>query len=186
MSPLTGTIGATVVISGLGFTGATAMQFNGIVATSFTVNNDGQITATVPTGATSGTISVIKGSCNGTSTNSFTVISNLTIDVKVFLQGYYLGSGLMTPVLYNNGLSTDPTHVDNISIELHDATYPFGVVSTAIGVLKTNGNVQVQFPGALIGSSYYVVIKHRNSIETWSANPVLMNASTNFDFTTHP
>jgi hypothetical protein len=186
VSPLTGTIGATVVISGLGFTGATAMQFNGIVATSFTVNNDGQITATVPTGATSGTISVIKGSCNGTSTNSFTVISNLTIDVKVFLQGYYLGSGLMTPVLYNNGLSTDPTHVDNISIELHDATYPFGVVSTAIGVLKTNGNVQVQFPGALIGSSYYVVIKHRNSIETWSANPVLMNASTNFDFTTHP
>ena len=183
VSPTSGTVGTTVVISGSGFTGATTVQFNGTAATSFTVNNDGQITASVPAGATTGVITVVKGSCNGTSSGSFTVLTNATLNIKVYLQGYTLAGGVMAPVLYNNGLSTNPNDVDNITIELHNSSSPFAITASTNGVLKTDGNVQVQFPGALIGSSYYIVVKHRNSIETWSANPVLIGATTTFDFT---
>jgi len=182
--PTSGTVGTTVVISGSGFTGATAVQFNGTAATSFTLNNDGQITATVPTGATTGVITVVKGTCSAASTSNFTVITNATLNLKAYIQGYYAGNGLMEPVLYNNGLSSNPNDVDNITIELHNSSSPFTIAASANGVLKTNGNVQIQMAGSLIGSSYYIVIKHRNSIDTWSANPVLMGTTTTFDFTT--
>lgn len=48
----------TVTITGEGFTGATAVSFNGTPASSFTVNSNTQITATAPAAATSGLISV--------------------------------------------------------------------------------------------------------------------------------
>jgi uncharacterized repeat protein (TIGR03803 family) len=50
-------IGQKVLIFGQGFTGATSVTFNGISAT-FTVNSDTEISATVPKGATKGTVTV--------------------------------------------------------------------------------------------------------------------------------
>ena len=49
--------GIAVVITGLNFTGATAVSFNGASAT-YTIDNATQITATVPFSATTGSISV--------------------------------------------------------------------------------------------------------------------------------
>jgi hypothetical protein len=43
------------------------------VSASFTVNSDSKITATVPTGATTGTIAVTTKGGNATSSKSFTV-----------------------------------------------------------------------------------------------------------------
>src|SRR6185369_8387931 len=71
-SPTAGSEGVTVVITGSAFTGATAVNFNGTPA-SFTVDNDNQITTTVPTGATSGTIAITSPSGTGISAASFTV-----------------------------------------------------------------------------------------------------------------
>jgi subtilase family serine protease len=72
-SPTSGPVGTSVVISGTNFTGVTAVKFHGTSATTYTVNSSVQITATVPSGATSGTISVSNGSGTGTSSSSFTV-----------------------------------------------------------------------------------------------------------------
>jgi hypothetical protein len=47
-----------VVITGTGFPGSVAVLFGGAAATSFTVNGETQITATVPVGAASGSVSV--------------------------------------------------------------------------------------------------------------------------------
>jgi hypothetical protein len=63
--------GASVTITGLGFTSVTAVNFNGIAA-SYTFISDTEITAIVPPTATTGTISVI-GSGTGTSIDIFTV-----------------------------------------------------------------------------------------------------------------
>lgn len=52
----------TVTITGEGFTGASAVSFNGTPASSFTVNSNTQITATAPAAATSGLISVTNSS----------------------------------------------------------------------------------------------------------------------------
>lgn len=51
-------------------------------------------------------------------------------------------------------------------------------------ILHTNGTASVQFPGATLGNSYHVAIKHRNSMETWSASPVTISSTTSYDFST--
>src|SRR5262249_11773973 len=57
-SPRNGPIGMTIVIAGSGFTGTTAVQFNGINASTFSVVSDTWITVAIPAGATTGPISV--------------------------------------------------------------------------------------------------------------------------------
>jgi len=76
-TPASGPAGTTVTINGSAFTGATAVRFNGTAA-NFTVNSDGEITATVPAGATSGPIAVATPAGSGTSAGSFTVTAGGT------------------------------------------------------------------------------------------------------------
>lgn len=71
-SPGSGAVGTSVTISGANFTGASAVRFNGTAA-SYTVNSASQITATVPSGATTGPISVVTASGTATSAGTFTV-----------------------------------------------------------------------------------------------------------------
>jgi uncharacterized repeat protein (TIGR03803 family) len=56
--PLGGTVGISVNILGNGLTGSTSVTFNGVEA-AFTVESDTYIQATVPTGATTGVVSVV-------------------------------------------------------------------------------------------------------------------------------
>jgi hypothetical protein len=72
-SPPSGPIGQVVVIVGQSFTGTTDVSFNGTSALIFTVDNDSQITATVPFGATSGPITVTTPIGTGTSATDFNV-----------------------------------------------------------------------------------------------------------------
>jgi hypothetical protein len=57
-TPATATPGTSVVISGSSFTGASAVSFGGVAATSFVVNSATRITAVVPVGGQSGAVSV--------------------------------------------------------------------------------------------------------------------------------
>ena len=72
-SPPSGTDGATVTITGTHFTGATAVAFNGTSQPTYSVDNDAQITTTVPAGATTGPIMVTTPGGTATSSTSFTV-----------------------------------------------------------------------------------------------------------------
>jgi hypothetical protein len=60
-----------VVITGANFTGTTAVAFNATAATSFVVNSDTQITASVAAGSLSGFITVTNGVGTGTSASNF-------------------------------------------------------------------------------------------------------------------
>ena len=75
-SPSSGAPGAVVVVSGRNFSQATAVRFNLTNATAFTVDSDTQLTATVPTGATTGRISIVAMSPRGTGSSAanFTVL----------------------------------------------------------------------------------------------------------------
>jgi len=114
-----------------------------------------------------------------------TVQCNYTLNVKFFLEGFYTGSGLMSNVLYHQGIEGDPLslHTDSVQIELHSSTSPFGLLYTKQTLVNRNGMAQVPFPPAVSGNSYYIVLKHRSGVETWSAGPVVMNQVT-YDFTT--
>jgi hypothetical protein len=78
-SPTSGAVGSSVTINGSGFTGATDVRFKNTRAGSYTVNSDGQITATVPVGASSGPISITTPGGAATSSDSFTQISTSTL-----------------------------------------------------------------------------------------------------------
>ena len=81
-----------------------------------------------------------------------------------------------------NGTSPS-TIADTIVVELRNSTPPYGLAYSAKGTLSTNGTSNIVFPAGSLGNSYYLVIKHRNSIETWSTNPISILASTSYNFT---
>ena len=114
---------------------------------------------------------------------------NLTINpcqsvvtVKMNIQGFTLLNGMMRPVLANQGVGSSTTNVDNVTIELHNTSEPFATFAATTAMLQTNGDAVATFSSAPVGS-FYIVVKHRNSVETWSANPVTIGTSSSYDFT---
>jgi hypothetical protein len=75
--------------------------------------------------------------------------------------------------------------LDTITVELHTSSPPYYCVDSAKVILNTNGLGMGIFYNAQKSSQYYLVVKHRNSIETWSATEVSFNDGLLFyDFTT--
>ncbi len=74
-SPTSGPVGTQVDVQGTNFTGVTSVTFNGTPDSSFQVNSSTDITAHVPSGATTGKIAVTTGNGTGSSSTSFTVTS---------------------------------------------------------------------------------------------------------------
>lgn len=79
--------------------------------------------------------------------------------------------------------------VDSVSVELRNPNPPYALINDvdifSWGLVGGKFNVRVPLGNAIPGNSYYVVLKHRNSIATWSAAPVTIGIdSTLYDFTT--
>lgn len=72
-TPNNGPPGTQVTINGNNFTSATQVAFNGVVASVFTIGSNTQITATVPTSATTGKIGVTSPDGTALSSGNFTV-----------------------------------------------------------------------------------------------------------------
>jgi hypothetical protein len=75
--PAAAAIGASITLTGTGFTRATSVSFNGTTA-SFQVLNATTIVAVVPVGATSGPVAMTTSTGTGTSAASFTVSATAT------------------------------------------------------------------------------------------------------------
>lgn len=73
-NPTSGSVGTSVVITGISLSQATRVAFGGVAATTFTVNSDSQVTATVPTGAKTGKITITTPGGTANSATNFTVI----------------------------------------------------------------------------------------------------------------
>jgi IPT/TIG domain len=92
-TPTHGPVGTVVTITGTGFTGATGVTFNTTAATTFTVNSATQITATVPTGATTGKIKVTVGGGTVTSTDDFVVSTTHARTITLALKKHLVAKG---------------------------------------------------------------------------------------------
>jgi hypothetical protein len=85
--------------------------------------------------------------------------------------------------MLNQGVGSSSTDVDTVTIELRNAT-TYELVTSTTAMLQTNGNAVATFTTAPSGS-FYIVVKHRNALETWSADSVTVGASpSTYDFTT--
>jgi hypothetical protein len=131
--------------------------------------------------------------CTSTITNTINVVRcGIVIDVTVLLEGYYKGVGLMDDnylsggLLHSLGYSTNYNDVDTLEISAMQPVAPYALVESKKGILHLDGTVSVTFgPAVIDGNPYYLKINHRNSLETWSATPVIITApSSSYNFTT--
>jgi len=72
-TPTSGPAGTTVTITGVSLTQTTKITFGGVAATTFTVDSDTQVTATVPASAKTGKIGITTPGGTATSSTTFTV-----------------------------------------------------------------------------------------------------------------
>ncbi|MBP6531936.1 MAG: fibronectin type III domain-containing protein [Bacteroidia bacterium] len=106
------------------------------------------------------------------------VITNYSLQVTAIIEGYYLGSGTMRAVA---DPTLNPTVCDTIEVQLANSTSPYAIAYTVKGVISTSGVGTFLFPIAVANGNYYIVIKHRNALQTWSSNTVSL-AGTSFAY----
>ena len=188
-SPLSGGAGTVVTINGLNLSNTSSVLVGGIPVTSFTIINSNQLQVVIPkAGNLYGSFCVTNSNgCSKCSNEGFTLLQNPTIvlNLKVFIEGLYLGNGQMNNLLFQHNLSTDPNATDTITLELRYPDASLTLAGTAKNILLKDGTASLAFPSSLLGQSYYMVVRNRNSIETWSKTAVpFLVSPMSFDFTT--
>lgn len=107
------------------------------------------------------------------------------LSLKLYLEGYYRGSGVMAQAKGTSGNQFPGTTVDQLTIELHDpASYSTIVYSVPNIDLNNSGMASVNIPLTYSGT-YYVTVKQRNNINIVTASPLLFSTQiVSYDFST--
>jgi C1A family cysteine protease len=110
-TPSFGPAGTVVTIAGADLSGATGVTFNGLAATSYTVDSATQVRATVPAGATTGKVAVTTPGGTGTSAGDFTVTAptptpTITVTAPTGTDLKAAGSGLAVTWSTSESVST--------------------------------------------------------------------------------
>lgn len=97
-----------------------------------------------------------------------------SINLSVIMEGFY------------NSSSNEMSISDTINLYLRNSSSPYALADSSKGVID-----KITFTGSFnitnaITGNYYIVIRHRNTIETWSALPVSYTSGSvvNYSFTT--
>ncbi|MEN9673208.1 MAG: hypothetical protein RL553_1473, partial [Planctomycetota bacterium] len=174
-TPNSGPTGTSVVILGSGFGRTTGVRFNG-QPTGFAVNSANQITATVPVGATTGTITVITPDGTVNTTTIFTIDANTVASFRVEPsnpgQQVFVGvpvSIKITALNSTGGVVTNFVGFVNTSTTDLSATIPANVAFVAgdngvvaiTAIFRTPGPVTVtaNFSGRATGSGSGIVLQ---------------------------
>lgn len=99
-----------------------------------------------------------------------TIAAGLPLNLKAYLEGFWNGT----------------THVpDTVSIYLASGSVSYTLVDSQKVILGTAGTTNPTFMRVSSGS-YYIVLKHRNHLETWSRlpQPFVAGVPLSYDFTT--
>ena len=115
---------------------------------------------------------------------SLTNTCSSIVNLKLNIQGYYdAATHAMRSVMANQGIGSSTTDVDDVTVELRDSSTS-GIVASVTARLHTDGTASAIFVTAPIGS-FYIAVKHRNSLETWSSAPQTVGSTPlTYDFTT--
>lgn len=102
--------------------------------------------------------------------NAVAVPSAITLNLTALIEGFWNGTTMIS---------------DSVTVYLRSAASPFAKIDSAKALLNSAGTATLLFTRAPAGS-YYIVVTHRNSIDTWSKFPVTFTAggTVSYDFTT--
>lgn len=123
--------------------------------------------------------------CNGTDDNCDGMVDEgcsfpFTLNLKLFIQGYYIATDTMIAVV--DSLS-NPLLCDTVIVELHSPASPYQQIYSSKRTINIFGEGIFDFPYVYFNRYYFIVVKHRNAIETWSKDSVLINTFTlSYDF----
>ena len=92
----------------------------------------------------------------------------MTLNLTMFIEGFY-----------NPGSNTQVS--DTITVELRNPASPFAVADVTSAVVSSGGIAVLKFTNASNGN-YYLAVKHRNSIETWSSSSLALSYSTPLNY----
>jgi hypothetical protein len=106
-----------------------------------------------------------------------------SLQVKIYLEGLYADNGLMQQANGVSGFYFGVDTADKVVVELHEATPPYDILYEESNLnLTTDGMLSIPLLPCNISGLKYIVIKHRNSIETWSAQPYSFSGSGPFSY----
>jgi hypothetical protein len=107
---------------------------------------------------------------NYTVKRDFRIVGAIAINTTLLMEGFW------------NGVSQVQ---DTVAGYLAAAASPYGLVDSATTVLSTAGQGVLAFPN-VPSASYYLVLRHRNHLEVWSAAAVALTkgttSSSSYDF----
>ncbi len=142
LQPTSGKVGSSVGIFGQGFTGTEAVSFNGVNATPLPPVTDTYLTVTVPIGAKTGTVTVVRPSGNLNSLQQFKVTPTISSfspsSGKVGTIVTINGTGLTQTTKVTFGVKTATFTV--ISDSKVTATVPSGAKTGKITVTTAGGS----------------------------------------------
>jgi hypothetical protein len=126
--------------------------------------------------------------CRDTLTVVVTVLTSppqsVVFSVRCLLEGLYVGSGLMRPGLFLLGLTSQSDAADSLEVGLWNPNALSVPVWRDTVVVNTSGLAGVVLPAGFRNNSYFISVRSRNSLETWSAAPVLVQDSLVYDLST--
>ncbi|MEN9573597.1 MAG: hypothetical protein RL514_1452 [Verrucomicrobiota bacterium] len=145
-APFGGKAGDPVVITGLNFTTATNVAFNGVSA-AFGVTSDTQLTATVPAGATSGPLRVTNPSGTNTTGSNFIIGPFITgfspvaaqVASQVVVDGFNFLDVTNVAFTSASGGFTNASAISIVAATQLRATVPVGATNGPLRVISPSG-----------------------------------------------
>lgn len=99
-------------------------------------------------------------------------------------KSFMMSSSSLIQGLYNP--STNLSVRDTMRIFARNSLPPYNIIDSAKRYFQDNGSANYSFENVSAGTPYFLQLKHRNSIETWSSDVVMFDPLTNvcsYDFT---
>jgi hypothetical protein len=177
--PQAGIPGASVIITGVNFTGVNSVRFFNSAAAAFTVDSDTQITATVPAGAATGPITIGKPGCPDFQTANFISCPSPPVTLQIDDGSFESaeGQGAVGYMVYRVNRITPASYPATLSKVLirFDSSQglPVGTGITVVAGANIDGDVNINFTDFQTAGATINALGQFNSYEV---PPVTINS----------
>lgn len=177
-----GNVGSKIGILGQGFSSSSVVKFNGVQATTVTLTGTTYLTATVPTGASSGYVTVTTGSTTLTSTQKFTVHNSWSSGAAMPTALNWSSAGVIGSKAYVvGGYTGGPASTDNQIFNLANNTWTTGAAlptATAQATAAVVSGTLYLFGGSNNGGGtvFNTVWAYNPTTNAWSSKAAMPTA----------